>query len=109
MTTRPHQPRPDTEPTSLTLRQRAWESGTPLTVATVPHRFNSDAVEVYLLDGTWIGTVGSYSGSLDRKDGRLRIPGKTRKLWFAQATYEGARGLYEFVSRADAIRWLAKR
>lgn len=59
-------------------------------------------------EGRVIGTVGRYTGSLDRKThrGLLRVPGKPRTLWSACGAYAGARTINRRLSRADALRWL---
>lgn len=90
---------------TITMRRHSWDPNSTIEVVLYPHKYASKDVEVFL-DDQWIGTVGSYTGSLDRHAGRLRIPGKTRTLWTSEVTREGARTLYGYVSRADAIRTL---
>ena len=58
-------------------------------------------------EGKVLGEVSRYTGSLDRKIGRLRWPGKQRTLWAAYPDGDG-RGSYEHVSRAEAIRWMLR-
>lgn len=96
---------------TITIRNRAWETGRPEIVVTARKQKSvyGDDLEIFKEDGTWIGTVGSYTGTLDRPAGRLRIVGKSRKLWHNTGTYEGARAMYGQYSRADAIRWLLNR
>jgi hypothetical protein len=97
----------ETKPSkTITIRQRAYEPKSEKTFNLRPSKYATQGWEVFREDGVWIGTVSRYTGSLDRKAGRLRIPGKTRTLWAATGTYQGARGLYGMVSRADAIRYL---
>lgn len=103
-------PKPGAEPKRITIKTRAWESEPERQVDLIPHEFASDEWEVYLPDGAWIGTVGRYTGSLDRKikGTRLRHPGKRRTLWYVQGTHKHSRPLYGQVSRADCTRVLIR-
>ena len=98
-------PMPDSEPTVLVVKPRQWETD-EIVVHTLPHEFARDDVEVYLPDGTWLGTVSRYRGSLDRPAGRLRIPGKTRTLWSYRTAGGSVYSMFGQVSRADCIRSL---
>ena len=64
------------------------------------------------IDGVRVGQVRKYRGSLDRRVGRLRQPGKTRDLWSAYpAPTDREKYPHPWsgrLSRAEAIRELAK-
>lgn len=93
----------DAKPRTIKVRPYSYD---PHTVDVVLHKTKyGDGDEVYV-DGHWLGTVVGYTGSLDRSAGRLRIPGKTRRLWATRGTHKGAREYYGFVSRAAALRYL---
>lgn len=105
-------PDEDTPERVVTLRRRQWESpDKPQTVVALRKRKSYsagyDAGDDVYVDGRWVGTVCRYTGSLDRKIGRLRSPGKRRTLWSAEQPGD-SRAMYEFVSRAEAIRWLLR-
>lgn len=97
----------------LVVKARWWETGSDRTFLTKKRHSYTEGydagTEVYLPDGTWLGTVEKYTGSLDRKyaGSRLRHPGKRRTLWSYQGPGEG-RPMFGQVSRADCIRALAR-
>jgi hypothetical protein len=101
----PANPADGAERRPLTLRPRSFDRG-PVTVYLVKRRTYTegydDGDDVYLGE-VYIGSVQGYTGSLDRKAGRLRIPGKQRRLW-SYYTPDSRRGLFGQVSRADCIR-----
>lgn len=95
---------PGAEKERIVLRPRSFETGPPKVVDVIPHEFAESDVEVYHPDGTWLGTISRYHGSLDRKVGRQRVPGKRRVLWSYRTAHRGVYGMYGQVSRADCIR-----
>ena len=106
--TRHANPKPDAVAKRVVIAKRWWDDATH-EVDLIESKFGNDEWEVYLPDGTWIGTVGRYTGSLDRRIAgtRLRHPGKRRTLWHEQGTsYD--RAFYGQVSRADCIRTLIR-
>jgi hypothetical protein len=110
MPERTARPMPGTEPTPLVLKPRKYDHPqVETTVLIQPTQFGIDEIEVYLSDGTWIGTIGKYTGTLDRKikGTRLRHIGKRRTLWHYNGTGDG-RAMYGQTSRADCIRSLIR-
>lgn len=91
----------------IRLRRWSWEPESEIEVTLRPSKY-SDAEWHVLLDGKDIGRVDRYTGSLDRKykGSRLRHPGKRRTLWSVRGPGKDDYGLYGYVSRAEAIRWL---
>lgn len=71
------------------------------------HTKGYDAGDEVYLDGTWIGTVERYKGSIDTQIAgtRLRRQGVTRTLWALRGPGM-SRSFFEYVSRAEAIRYL---
>lgn len=66
-------------------------------------------ITVWLEDGQLLGTVTSYRGSLDRRAGNLRVPGKMRTLWSFQAAGEERTNYWAgCTSIAQAIRHLLR-
>lgn len=95
----------------VTIKPRWWDSHEPYEVTLIPMpTYGHGEVNEWEVKrgGKTLGWVGRYTGSLDRKAGRLRIPGKDRILWHLH-TDRRSSGLYEYTSRADAIRYLADR
>lgn len=92
---------------TVTLRPRFFDNDQVTVVLRKRHSYTEhyDTGDEVYYKGEWIGTVKGYTGSLDRKAGRLRIPGKQRRLWTYQ-TPGDSRGMYGQVSRADCIRYL---
>lgn len=107
----PHAPNPEpgVEPKTITMRREGWDPDVLVDVTLRQRKVYVEGLDhdfdVHTSDGTWIGSVERYTGSLDRKMGRLRHPGKRRHLWKAQAA-GWDRALFDFVSRAEAIRRL---
>jgi hypothetical protein len=96
------------------IRTRAWESRLdPITVYLDPkpgigsHR----RFDVYEEDGTMLGIIGEYEGTIDTKlpGSRLVRRGKRRTFWVARQNAQ-ARGDYwrNHVSQSDAIRVLVR-
>ena len=69
---------------------------------------STDRWFVYLPDGTWIGEITRYTGSISTriKGTRLRREGKPRTLWSYTGPWETSRGMASQSSRAVAIRAL---
>lgn len=90
--------------TTVRLRRYSWMPDGPTIEATLdPH--DSDRWQV-TVDGVVVGHVERYEGSLDRDAGHLRIPGKRRTLWAAKLPPYKSRWSWDYVSRAEAIRYL---
>lgn len=89
----------------VTFRRVEWDADDTITAELVPAKFGDSTWEVYF-DGELVGTVGSYSGSIDRHAGRIRIPGKERTLWSVEPKQSGHRSQLGYTSRADALRQL---
>lgn len=64
------------------------------------------STKVYFL-GMYLGEISSYEGSLDRRSGMIRIPGKTRTLWSAKSNTD-TRTSFQFKTRGDALRYLSR-
>src|SRR5690625_3038638 len=93
---------------TVKVRRYEWDEDSTVEVHLVPAEHSDTQWEV-IYQTRHIGRVGSYTGSLDRQSGRLRIPGKERKLWHTQTPRSRSAyvsPLYGRVSRADAIRHL---
>lgn len=90
----------------VTIKPRWWDDAT-FQVKLSPHAHHPDEWEVFTLDGSHVGTVTRYEGSLDRKlaGTRLRSPGKRRTLWAYRSPGSGYT-MWEQYSRADCIRSL---
>ena len=101
-------PMPGAEPTPLVIKPRAYEHHPERIVHVIPHQFGKDEVEVYLPDGTWLGTVARYTGSIDTKikGTRLRREGKRRTLWSYRTAHGSVYSMHGQTSRADCIRSL---
>ena len=96
------------EAKTVRLRRYSWDPDEIVEVQLTPHRNYSDDWTVTLA-GEDLGHVGRYTGSLDRKVGRLRHPGKRRILWSCTAPGERERPSFGQISRAEAIRSLLQQ
>lgn len=103
-------PDPDMPQRYVKMRRVSYDPDSVMEVTLRPHQFMRDDWEVYI-DGTWIGTVGKYMGTLDRpisRGSRIVHRGKRRTLWHFKGTSEHSRSLFGYESRAEAIRGLLR-
>lgn len=103
-------PMPGAETKVLVIKPKMYEAhriGERI-VHLIPHQFARNDVEVYLPDGTWLGTVGRYTGSIDTKikGTRLRREGVRRTLWSYRTAHGSLYSMNGQTSRADCIRHL---
>ena len=92
----------------IKMRRRGYDPQSVIEVTLVKrksHSENYDNGDDVYVDGKHLGSVSPYTGSLDRKAGRLRIPGKRRRLWSSRYAASN-RPTFGHVSRAEAIRWM---
>jgi len=84
-----------------------WDGGEYPEFTLKPQQFGSDSWEAFTPDGTWIGTVTRYTGSIDTKISgtRLRHQGVRRTLW-AYKRPGSQYTMWEQESRAYCLRRL---
>src|SRR5690625_2608505 len=68
---------------TVKVRRYEWDEDSTVEVHLVPAEHSDTEWEV-VYQTRHIGRIGSYTGSLDRQSGRIRIAGKERKLWHTQ-------------------------
>lgn len=97
---------PEKPEKTVTLKPVWWDDAYP-TFTLKPRKFGTDQWEAFTPDGTWIGTVTRYTGSIDTKISgtRLRHEGVRRTLW-AYCRPGSNYTMWEQVSRADCLRRL---
>lgn len=98
---------PDKPEKVVTVKSPWWDGEAYPEFTLKPRQFGRDDWEVFLPDGTWLGTVGRYTGSIDTKIAgtRLRHEGVRRTLW--SYLRPGSRyTMFEQESRAECLRRL---
>lgn len=88
------------------MRRWGYDPASEIEVTLTPAIYAPDREWVVVVGDREVGRVGRYVGSLDRKIGRLRSPGKSRTLWWSRRPGPDSRSIHGHVSRAEAIRWL---
>lgn len=95
------------------FRRYSWkpEDVVTLWLAEEPNTAHQTTWAVYDVEegGEPLGYLTRYSGSLDRKVGRLRVQGKQRTLWSTSQDRLGGNYWQQDVSAADALRRLLRR
>lgn len=112
--TTPEQRQPSFDPDAPVKRVKVAQIGetepTPVTLRPCKISAYGESWEVFADDGSYLGTVTRYTGSIDRRiphGGRhLRAPGKDRTLWSYQGPEVDRRALTKQTSQATCLRAL---